>query len=658
VFEMPFKVWISSFAIIASAFLGNMAYASSITEDLADCAQGVAIDSILKAKMAVKAAEFAAYHSDCIPLVSATDPILIGMTGGILGLQANNSLARDSDVCTDQIFSVAQRPIAGMIDTTMSQPGLSSIVPASSRNMLREIANGQAKDALYSVPGMTVITSRLTCGCAVAETGVPVEALKETVENGLKTINSCSGVVTKLLGGAYTIANSGAEAALAAATKVYNTAKDAIKSMGCGWLWSCPSPPSGPPFFCTGYNLTRAQGGTVDGIRAQYAQLWDMLNGGTSTSFFGNQSWISQVSTPPKEPPPNPYDAMIDTCEAQHVAELDRITKDLALADAAAKAEAEGSNYALAYFIRWLPECKGDQLCSNGLGGTSNLYYDDLKDPDIRAYYGKNSPDPFRATVLALNDKYRANAQILVWGARDRRYAALRNDANAAPKDRLIAFGCNPFLGRDRQSLCTSTNNMDVCKQYVNAGKWNFCVSSQAPGAYFSAGRPLTSFVQMGGCVPINENAQRSMAPTPSEPSRTGIARLEAGFGQILRAPGASTTQMQRFQCLSPSAWRTCRSFQNGGSLVDCGPSRNLTLAMRTPIEITPIGLIGNPNVPLGVRGLGALAPPVSETPFVPGLIRRLPPSQPSPPQNAAPAVTPEATPQLRVLPKLRPPRS
>jgi hypothetical protein len=630
---------------LISILIGPSVSASSITEDLADCAQGVAIDSLLKAKMAAKAAEFAAFHSDCIPLVSAGDPVLIGMTGGILGLQAMQParLSRDADMCTEEIFSVAQKPIAGMIDTTMNQPGLSSIIPSSSRAMLHNIATGASNEALYSVPGMTIITSKLTCGCAVAETGVPVETLKETVENGLKTINSCSGVVTKLLGGAYSTASSGAEAVLAAATEIYTTAQNAIKSLGCGWLWSCPSPPSGPPFFCTGYSLVRARGGTVDGIRAQYDELWKMVNGGTQQLSLTQTgpSWTHPtLSTQEKELPPNPYSAAIDTCEKQFVEEADRITRDLALADAAAKAEAEGSNYALAYFLRWLPQCQGDQICSNGMGGVSNLYYADIKDPDIRAYFGKNSPDPFRATVKGLNEKYRANAQILVYGARDRRYQALRDNPTAPPKDRLVAFGCNPFLGRDRQSLCTSNNNMAVCKQYVMDGRWNFCATALAPGAYFSAGRPLTRFVQSSGCILLSSNAGRSASSIETSSGRGGNGQLSTSFVPLMRAAGTSTSETQRFQCLSPAAWRACKAFQNGGSPVDCGPARALTLAMQRPLVTTPIATLDNIGAIQGGLGLGTL--------------QRSPALRRAPNPSPEPTVTPPMPPAVILSPVRR----
>ncbi len=645
---------ISIFLAILAVLFGSTVSASTITEDLADCVEGVAVDQLLKAKMSLKAAEFAAYHSDCIPLVSAVDPVLVGMTGGILVLQSLSpaKLARDADVCTDQIFSVAQRPIAGMIDTTMNQSGLSSILPSTSRILLRNIANGASNEALYSIPGMTVITSKLTCGCAVAETGVPVEALKETVENGLKTINSCSGVVTKLIGGAYAAAYAGAQAVLDAATKIYNTAENALKSLGCGLLWSCPSPPSGPPFFCTGYGLVRAQGMSVDAIRSQYDNLWKMVNSGATTASFSNTLYSAiDPSMPKKEPPPSPYNAMIDTCETQYVNEVDRINKDIALTEAAAKAEAEGSNYALAYAFRWWPECKDDPICLNGIGGVSNLFYGDIKDPDIRAYFGKNDPDVFRATVRGLNEKYRPNAQIIVRSARDRRYAALRADPNAPPKDRLIAFGCNPFLGRARQSLCTSDTGMNTCKQYVNAGAWNFCVVSTAPSAYFSAGRHLKAFVQAGGCVPLNASVesqgQRSMTPMRSD-SNVQSSRSPA-YVRLERA--VSLTEIQNFQCLSPSAWRACKSFQDGGSLVDCGPARALNTAMMRPITLNTSASLEKLGGVQGVRGLGQLPPATSIVPALPGLRSRVPRLQPAPVTEEPPPTTTQALPPVILAP-------
>jgi hypothetical protein len=645
---------ISIFLAILTVLFGSTVSASTITEDLADCVEGVAVDQLLKAKMSLKAAEFAAYHSDCIPLVSAVDPVLVGMTGGILVLQSLSpaKLARDADVCTDQIFSVAQRPIAGMIDTAMNQSGLSSILPSTSRTLLRNIANGASNEALYSIPGMTVITSKLTCGCAVAETGVPVEALKETVENGLKTINSCTGVVTKLIGGAYAAAYAGVEAVLDAATKIYNTAQNALNSLGCGWLWSCPSAPSGPPFFCTGYGLVRAQGSSVDNIRAQYDNLWKMVNGESQTSIFNssNLSWTGQ-NTPKKEPPPSPYNAMIDTCETQYVNDVDRINKDLALTEAAAKAQAEGSNYALAYAARWWPECQNDPVCLNGIGGVSNLFYGDIQDPDIRAYFGKNSADPFHATVKGLNEKYRPNAQIIVGAGRDRRYAVLRANAAAAPTDRLIAFGCNPFLGRARQSLCTSALGMNTCKQYVNAGAWNFCVSSTAPGAYFSAGRHLRDFVQSAGCVPLMSSAQRTNQQNnaPMRPITGVQASRSPALVRLERT--VSLTETQNFQCLSPSAWRNCKSFQSGGSLVDCGPSRSLTLAATRPITLNTIASLEKLGGVQGVRGLGQIPPATSMVPALPGLRSRVPRLQPAPVTEAPPTTTTQALPPLILAP-------
>jgi hypothetical protein len=629
------------FAIFSTMF-GNMALASSITEDLADCAEGVAIDTILKAKMAAKAAEFALEHGDCIPMVSSADPVLIGMTGGILGLQANQTLARDTDVCIDQIFSVAQRPIAGMIDTSMNTAGLSSILPSQSRTMLRDIAQGASNEALYSVPGMTVITGKLTCGCAVAETGFPVEVLKETVESGLKTINSCSAVVTKLLSGGYQLISSGAEAMLEKATEIYNTAANAIKSLGCGWLWSCPSKPLGPPFFCTGYSLVRAKGATVDGVRAQYDQLWEMIN--SSGPMLGSSS-SSKAKLPP-----NPYHAAIDTCEGQFIEEQDRITREIAMADAAAKAEAEGSNYALAYAFSWWPKCLGDAICRDGIGGISNLFYADIKDPDIRAYFGANSPDPFRATVVGLNAKYRSNALIVVGAAKSRREAALRANPDAPIPDRLIAFGCNPYLGRDRQSICKDAIGMDQCKRYVSSGRWSFCVSSLAPTAYFSAGRSMATMLKAAGCVPLPAPAGRATGTAHQSVSRGTDAAAAINLSRAMVASLASVNQVQNYQCLSPIAWRTCRSFASGGSNVDCGPNRALSIRSVSLQPITPIANLEN------IGTIPGLMPKTA--PSVPaGQIRPLMPRlRPAAPSN--PATTPPATPAApaTTVPMLRRP--
>jgi hypothetical protein len=642
---------------IALPTFSTPACAGSFTEDFANCASGAIQLTTGAAEDAVKAAEFAINHGECLPPVAALDPVLISMTGGILGLQAANQLPRPAGQCKAAIFSVAQRPIAGMINVAVNQtPVLSPIFPQSARTRLQALANGSANEQLFSIPGVSVIAEKLSCGCAVAETGVPIEQLRDRSKLALETVNSCAGVITSLFNGAYSVASTTVAAVQAALSDLYGSFSDGVSAISCGLgITSCPSENKGPPFFCVGYHNLRSRNIPMSDIQQQWASIWQ-----TQWGMMG--LWGAQNS----EAPPNPYDADISHCEIEYQAMIEQAERARIMAEQLTNAERFADSFALRYFIDWSPECKGDMQCRDGLAMVADQFGDDLADPETLALYPN-----FPATVMAMNEKYRSNARSIVAIARDRRYTALRANPTAPTIDRLPAFDCNPYLGREQQSLCKNAAGFNVCKDYVNANAWRLCYAPgptvSPSGRAYAKGARLRTMVRNAGCIAIESSNQRVARGVSDAVASQSRNSNNAGFAAGLIA--ASMTGTQRYQCIGQAAYRTCQMFKDGGSDIDCGGPRSLAplqlnahvnaidrplntvLAAGRLAPVPPVGAVRPPRVPEVRR---PVAPPATTPATVPPGTRQ--PIRVRPTTPIAPATTVPPAPPASTVPRVRRP--
>lgn len=611
---------------------------AGFTDDLAQCVSAPIEISTAAAADGYKAASFVINHSDCVPNVVALDPILIGMTAGVVGLQnaptpQSLRLPIDADQCTAAIFSVAKKPVAGMIAMAADSPPVSFVIPLSSKNQLLSIANGASDDSLYQVPGVSQIAGNLSCACAVAETGSPVDQVRDKINialNAIKSAGACGSVLDKLWSGGY---DAGKEAASAIAGAISNTLaslygsfSNGVKKVGCSLgLGGCSSSgPTGPPYFCTGYMVSRTQGYTREELLAFWTQIFSsQLNlGGSSGLQLG---WAASTQVAPS--PPNPYEASINNCEDEYQKALAEDARKKLLLQETEKAEKLADAYALGFAFAWSPKCMGEPICQSGISHIADQFGADLKDAETLGTYGY-----FASAVVALDAKYASNAQFAVAWGQERRYKALRDNAFAPVAERLPAFGCRPFLGRQGQSLCDSEAGFNVCKQYVRTNQWKLCASSTAPNAFYSGGAALVGLMRGAGCILIPQTAARTPLTPNSNQGRLSSARGNtrsnnaAALGAVLALGGIEP--INNYQCISASAYQTCMSMQKGGSPVNCGRARPIMPATASPVVFAPNTSLP-PNLPTAIMNTPTASPPMTR-PSLPPIAKR-----PAPPPKA-----------------------
>jgi hypothetical protein len=579
-----------AFLIIVITSFSFPATGKDFVSDLASCASAPIEAAASGVNIAPKVIKFTAEHSECMPKVVAVDPLLVGMTVGIIGLQAGDALPKSGTACSNAILGPAQQEVAAMIDTTIDAiPGGSSIFPTAGRVMLKQIANDEGTATLYQVPGMSMIVENLSCGCAISETGLGVEELKGSAGILLKGIASCTSVVNDLFGGGYEAGKAGANAVASAATAVYNGLKNAVNAVGCAiGLGGCPD--EAPPFFCVGYQAIRATGASAEQMKTAF---------GTGVFAAG-------------------FDASAPVCEQDYknkLAAAEQAEKDAAerrrLARELENAQRVASSYALRFAFDWMPKCLGDGVCETGISLTADQFGKDLADDETIAQYGN-----LGAALPAVIAKYSNNAGGTIKIATDRRHAALRANPNAPVGLRLIAFGCRPFLGRDGQSWCSDTVGLNTCKAYVDGDKWGMCAMS-ANRTFYSNGARLSVAMRAIGCIP--EDGSGLPAPTVQTrsfsrmPQASGAA-ISGGLS-VLNARAPSNAMQSRpsqlaVRCISAGARQSCEAYKTGGSRVVCGGADPMPLLALVPITLTPDNL-----PPAPIRRLPGLRRPPSAPP-------------------------------------------
>lgn len=536
-------------AALTAGIIGSPAVADDFVSDLAACAKAPIKAASFALTQSKKAAEFIVNHGECVPMVVSGDPLLYGATAGFVGLQGAGELPPGTQACIDATMGQASQQVANVLKAFVDKPPMASFIPQAGKTKLIEIAEGETNAALYQVPGIGLVMDRILCACAVTSSGVDIEELKAQIKNVVESVEGCAGLASKLLSGVYSLAKG-----------VVGAAKDAVNSVGCTLgLGGCSD--DGPPFFCTGYFKMRDGGKTREQIVAVFPSTF--------------------VSIP----------SQTQKCEQQYA--------DMQMADienaAAAKAQELGGAMALGFAFRWIPKCY-DAQCKGQISKLADAYTLDIQDPETIHQY----PD-INQLKFVMENKYGARATLAVASSKYRRNKALMADANAPPADRLDAFGCRPFLGRARQSMCKSQDGFAVCRDYVNNGDWNVCALEGKSGLY-SAGHALRTAVRAAGCIP-----EASQARDPAAARRSASMRVEN-----LSA-----------QCLSGRARVQCNAFAHGQSRVTCmGPAQLLVFDQS--------------------RLSHKLAP---------GLFNPIPPPPPRSSREAPPAITPRAIPsRLRTV--------
>jgi hypothetical protein len=566
--------------------------------DLASCATAP-IDAAIQGldpSTAAKVAAFAVEHGECIPSVVGGDPMLYTMTGFIIALQSDGKLATSTDACIDDSIGLGSKYVADAVDQTLTAiPGGGAVLSADARALLRDIAKGKSNATLYQVPGFSYVAQSVTCGCAVASSGVPIETLKEQAKTLVKGVEGCAAVASKLIGGAYEAGKAAVETVNEAAKEIYGTLSDAANALTCSlFSWGCPKKESGPPpppFFCVGYENLRAHNQSAESIVANYSWLWKEAGFfGASLSPFDPMTtdlggnWIkSETAKKALDAKNNEVEARFAACEASYAAKVEAEKKRIADEQEAKrilaeleKAEKLASAYALRFAFDWIPKCRKDAECEKGVSKIADLFGADLADDETIKQYGT-----FKLAAAGVYKKYSSNAGVAVAFADERLKKKIRDNSRAPARERLWAFDCNPFLGRDRQSLCRDGVGFDVCKGYAKGSSWDLCVAGGAKAAYFATGGTLEKEMTAVGCIAASR-------------SRKGAT----------------------WQCLSDLARARCEAFKRGGSSVTCkhqqeALKRSLGEALKnvtvTPAEPPPA------EPPATTRGTGespASAPP------------------------------------------------
>ncbi|MCE9521953.1 MAG: hypothetical protein K8S25_05910 [Alphaproteobacteria bacterium] len=556
---------------LLSVFAVATARADDFASDLAACAATPIEATKFAVGPARDAAVFLANHGECVPPVVAGDPLLVGMSGGVAALMAHGDVPKGAQACVDASIGSASKAVAAAINAV---PGFSTVLPSKSQQLLTEIAQGTSQATLYDVPGVAIVMDKISCSCAVASTGLKAAELKDQLGGVMGSVGGCGKLTGKILSGAYDAGKAATAAAGSAAKKAYEAAKSAINAVGCTLgLGGCGS--SGPPFFCVGFNQMRAGGTTPENIAAMFPAIFP-------AEFINNQ---------------------VTACEKGWLAAIEKAKQDLAakkeaerLAEENEKAVKLGAANGLGYAFRWSPKCF-DEQCKKSIALFADKYTADIQDPDTIKQYGS-----FGAAKAKLDSKYGSLAEVAVALSKDRVHKALRADVNAAPVDRLPAFGCTNWLGRANQSLCKNNEGFKVCKDYALNDKWDLCVLAGKPGRFYSAGAGLDRVLRQSGCIP------EPIAPTRSTQ---------------LRIRGLTARDTLRAQCLSPQARVHCDRLATGGSSVNCeGPEvlllRRVALAAIRQIE--PPAPPPEEPPPVQFRPLRPLAPIVAPQPQRPAV--------------------------------------
>lgn len=557
--------------------------------DLANCA-GSQIEVVTQAadpEKALKVAAFAVDYGQCIPRVVAVDPLLVGVSVGVAGLQSKKFLRADAEGCIDDSLGKASMPVAGALDVALSNaPGGGAILSSDARALLREIAEGKSNAALYDVPGFALVSETVVCGCAVASTGLQVDELKKEATTVLKGVEDCAAVIENLLGGAYEAGAQATKAVADAAKALYGSVAGALSSIGCSLgLGGCDE--EGPPFFCTGYDNMRASGASAQSIKESFAGF---------TAFAGD-SFLRQI-------------------EACDTAYEDRIRKKK-IADAEAaeakrlqgeieKAEQLGSANALGFAFHWSPKCRKDAQCEKSVAALTEQFNAEIKSSDT---LGPGGYATFGAAVAGLWEKYSGSAKVAVALAEPRVKKKLRNTRGASAEDRLWAYDCNAFLGRNRQSLCEAKEGFDVCKSYVNAKQWDLCALSGEKPAYFSLPSLAAQDLRNSGCL-------------TADVSRTSV----------------------NWQCITKAARDRCSAYRRGGSSLTCKHEEGELKAfvgdalkrLQTPPPAEPPPATRTPPPPSAPATADPPVRPQDPPPPALPTIRRLPPAAP-PAEEPAP---------------------
>jgi hypothetical protein len=531
---------IAVFALAMAPLAVTPAHGGDFASDLAKCAKGPIDAAKFALGQGKKAAEFVIDHGECVGPVVGGDPLLYGMTFLVAGLQASNQLPHGAQACVDASIGQASKAVAGVVDKALDGiPGGNSLLPSEGRTLLKQIAQGQANKTLYQVPGVALIMDRVSCSCAVASTGLDIEALKEQIKNVVDSVEGCAGLVGKLLSGIY----NGASQVLGA---LGNAAKDFVNGLGCTLgLGGCSD--DGPPFFCVGYHSLRAQGQSPQQIASIFPSPW-----------FPPESIAKGVQA---------CEQSLQDAILKKQQELAQKAEDERIAKEAEKAEKLGAASALGYAFRWIPKC-ADAICKSAIAKQADYYTADIQDPETLQMYGS-----FGAAKFEMDKKYGARAELAIAASKFRVKKALMADANAPPADRLAAFDCRLWLGRQGQSLCPQGDAFRVCQDYARQGQWQLCVLAGGdPMLSFAAGRGLDAILRGAGCIP------------DSGLRRSGRLTVDSARPSRLAAVSA--------QCLSGSARVQCDALMRGGSAVSCqGPStlalnRSLVLQRARPLRL------------------------------------------------------------------------
>lgn len=515
-------------AALVATIIVAPALADDFVSDLAACAKAPIKATTFTASQGKKAATFVVNHGECVPMVVGGDPLLYGMTGGFVALQSAGKLPTATQACVDATLGQASRQVANVLKALIDKPPMASFIPAGGKAKLIAIAQGETNDALYQVPGIGLVMDRIECSCAVSSSGLDINELKAHIKDVVESVEGCKDLVGKLLGGVYS-----------AAKAAWGAAKDMVNSVGCTLgLGGCSD---GPPFFCTGYFQMRASGQSREQIASIFPSLF----------------------------PPSMIQSRTEECEQKYVDWVAAKEKAAIEAKENAKAEQMGAASAFGFAMRWIPKCY-DQPCKTSIVKFTDMYTADIQNPETIQQYGS-----FNVAKIAMEEKYGAWATLAVAASKKRRDTALMADASAPVADRLDAFGCKPYLGTARQSMCQTQKGFDVCRNYVNGGAWNVCVLTGKAGLY-SAGRALSNALRKAGCIP-------TVAQSNAREGRTSQREVNLDA-----------------QCLSGLARTYCNSFAAGRSAVTCsGPGQFIVFDQsRMTHTLAPGGVFIPPSSP------------------------------------------------------------
>ena len=437
-----------------------------------DCV-GAALAAASPADME-RAAAFASTHASClqdfvpptlVPYVLLSGSVDTANSSGLLAKpEINLAFGKSYSMCVAKLDpgKTAVKKLAPILKPICNKSGISAFLKCS------DLEGKAAEEANANIAREIPILSLIPCACAAATSGLGVEKLKDLVEK-TKSCGVAIAEVGKYLG-------KGAKGAYSAGKKLASKAGELGKQAGCqvvklvGGGCSKAAPPSGAgeaEKFC------KSQGSTVKAAMSKTNRPDDY-----SVTCINHAACIVQ---PGKAP------ACVTAAEFEEHQESKRSENEVRCNQNRDKLK-----------VSYDQKCR-DENCRTGVVLVAASYAAGC------AKYANDSKDALGEPMF--NDPSGWSEEAKFLASLDRLVAeSVIRDPKAGRAEKLAAYGCKPFLGRDLEALCPKGDAYSACKRYVDVNELRLCLEVGNPNSKYVSkavddpGADIATRLRVNGC--------------------------------------------------------------------------------------------------------------------------------------------------------------